>query len=111
MLDKTDIMDAHYDGHRAGQRRRILDVQQVGAVLPQPHRQFQSKAEEGIRRDLPGMEAVGDPLSGILGREICYEFRLIIQSREAFEEASNINLVSREVAADGVSINCETHQN
>ena len=82
MLDKTDVMDADYDGHRARQRRRILDMQQVGTVLPQPHGQFQSQAEEGIRRDLARAETGGGPLSGILGRDICYEFRLLIQGSE-----------------------------
>ena len=110
MHQKADVVYADHHRHGAAQRRGVLHVQQVGTILAELHRQFDSQPNERVRGDLPGLKPLGRPLPGIVGGKVSDEVRFVVQRRKAPQQAANIHFVSGEMAADGVSINREAHQ-
>jgi len=48
-------------------------------------------------------------LAGVIRRHVSHEIAVPFLSGKRGQQAANVDLVSREVAADGVGINGETH--
>jgi hypothetical protein len=109
MLQKADVVNAHHHRNGARQRRRVLHVQQVGAVAPHLHGQVQPKTHERIGGDSPGLNVSRDTKGGTLRRHVGNELVVLVLGGKCVQETPNVDLITREVAADGVSINGETH--
>ena len=109
MLQKTHVVNAHHNRNGASQRRCVLHVQQVRAIAPHLHGKVQPKAQERIGGDSPGAYVSRDTKGGTLCRHVGYELVVLILGGNCVQETPNVDLITREVAADGVSINGEAH--
>ena len=73
------------------------------------HRQVEPQAQERIGGDPPGANVRRDTLGGTLRRHVGNELVVLILGGKCVQKTPNVYLVTREVAADGVSINGKTH--
>jgi hypothetical protein len=84
-------------------------VQQVRPVLPDFHGKIQAQPNEWVGRDSPGPNVGWNGLGGTIRRHIGNELVVPILGGNCVQKAPNVYLIAREVAADGVGINGETH--
>src|ERR1700744_5947766 len=111
MLDEADVVNRHHHRDFGKQWRRVLHVNQIGPISSNQPRQI--PAEPGIRicGDLPDIEAFREQTGGSRNGNVGYEFRAPVDLCETSQEASDVNFVSGEVAADCGSVYGEAHQN
>ena len=109
MLQKAHVVNAHHNRNRAGERRRVLHVQQVRPVLPHLHCKIEPQTHKRIGRDPPGTNVGRDMSGGTLRRHVGNELVVLVLGGKCVQKTPNVYLITREVAADGVGINGETH--
>jgi hypothetical protein len=93
MLQKTYVVDTYDDGSRAEERSRILHMQKVGAVSPQPSGKIETKADKRVHGDALLQEPFGDIVKRFFPAKIGHEISLAIQRRKTIQEISYICLV------------------
>jgi hypothetical protein len=72
-----------------------------GKVKPQTHKR--------ISRNAPGTDVRWNSAGGTVRRHVGYELVVLVSGGKCVQETPNVYLITREVAADGMSINGETH--
>jgi hypothetical protein len=80
-------------------------VQQIGEILPDPPGQVEAKPDEGIGSHLPRSNPLRDGQARFHARHVRQDFAVLFLAGECVQKASNVNLVAREVPADGMGIN------
>jgi hypothetical protein len=86
-------VDAYDDRSRAEEWSRVLHVQKVRAVAPQPSGKIETQTDERVHSDLLLQEPFGDFVKRVFLAKIRHEIGLMIQQRETIQEISNICLV------------------
>src|SRR5262249_15185775 len=95
VLQKTDVM--HADDHRHGtrQRSRVLDVQQIGTILPAPHRQVEAQAEKRVGSYTAGPNIRGKALRGVLLGHVGDQLVAPDLGSKSVQKTPNVDLVTR----------------
>jgi hypothetical protein len=93
MLQKTYVVDAYDDRSRAEEWSRVLHVQKVRAVAPQPSGKIETETDERVHGDALLQEPFGNILKRIFPAKIGHEIGFMIQRCETIQEISNICLV------------------
>jgi hypothetical protein len=85
-------------------------VQKVRRILPHFSGKVETEPQKRVARNPPDLNAWWNEGRRFVSRNVRYEFAIAVSCPECVKEAPNVNLISGEVAADGVGINGETHQ-
>jgi hypothetical protein len=109
MLQKAHVVYADDNRYRAREWSSILHMQQAGTVFPHLQREIEPETHKWVSRDSTGANVSRQGPGGTLRRHVGNELVVLTLGGKCVQEAPNVYLITREVAADGVSINGETH--
>ncbi len=102
-------MDADHQRDFAVQRRRVLNVEQIGFIGANARGQVESKPPERIFGNAVLRKTAGNLGFGVRLGKVCKKFILLIEPGKVRQEVTDINFISGEVTAYGVSVNRESH--
>ena len=110
MFEKADIVNA--DHHRHGDNRSAPYTARAAgrAVLAHLPGQIESQPEKRVRRDTPRPDTGRHVTARFFRRDIRDKFAIAVLPAKGVQKAPNVNLVTGEVAADGMSINGKAHE-